>query len=225
MDEIDVTISLVLTDTNCFDTAERENMKVKQTVKQTASKQFCYFCTAEDGAAKGLIKIGCTNNIERRLKAFETKLYTSNVKLLAVMPAPIDGAIALERRLHERFAEYRAYRNEWFTPVPELMDYIARVNGDYSSNITEVAYSIPPEHGRISGYFETQQAITDYHKAMNYAVAVLFHTARYEKRVIAATKGITIYSPSHRSTPVRLHFAAHQEFAPALSATEQKKAA
>lgn len=60
-----------------------------------------------------LIKIGWTSQLDKRMKAMQTKA-------LATEP----GDIVRERQLHRRFAHLLARGNEWFHPGPDLITYI-----------------------------------------------------------------------------------------------------
>lgn len=94
-------------------------------------RRVVYFCRAASGMHKGQIKIGFCVNLQARVSDHEFS-YGTHIEVLAVMPASIEGARALEGALHERFAKTRDHhRNEWFNPTPEMMDYIDGVNGNY----------------------------------------------------------------------------------------------
>ncbi len=76
------------------------------------------------------IKIGWSGQVATRL----AQLQTGNpdpVRLLATMP----GGRALERRLHERFADARL-AGEWFAATPELMAYIELTRHDQDHDRT-----------------------------------------------------------------------------------------
>ena len=62
------------------------------------------------------IKIGFTTNLQKRM----TDLHPDEI--LATAP----GSLAVEKRLHGMFGEYRLV-GEWFKPAPALLAYIARV--------------------------------------------------------------------------------------------------
>ena len=64
------------------------------------------------------IKIGYSDNLPNRIRA-----YPPGSKLLAVEP----GDLTLEYQRHRQFEEYRAARNEWYRPAPELLAHIDRV--------------------------------------------------------------------------------------------------
>jgi hypothetical protein len=80
---------------------------------------------ARDGAsiyfadAGGQIKIGWSRKVSARLAQLQVGC-ASPLKLLGTMP----GGLAVERRIHERFAHLRL-SGEWFTAAPELLAYIA----------------------------------------------------------------------------------------------------
>ena len=76
-----------------------------------------YFIQRENG---GDIKIGYTNDIERRLKT----LQTGNADRLVVLGL-IRGDQALEASLHRKFAIHRVRKDgEWFRPALEIKSYI-----------------------------------------------------------------------------------------------------
>lgn len=68
-----------------------------------------------------LIKIGVTNDTRRRLISMQT-MSPDALVVLGVQICLRGGA--LEKDLHIKFAQHR-YRHEWFTPAPEILDYIA----------------------------------------------------------------------------------------------------
>lgn len=81
-----------------------------------------YFVQAE---IVGRIKIGYTSRdrAEERLAALEGASCVP-LRLLATCP----GSMELERKIHERFHEYRV-KGEWFKPGPRLIRYIAKIQG------------------------------------------------------------------------------------------------
>ena len=62
----------------------------------------------------GLIKIGTSCDVERRL-------YAIGGKVLATEP----GSYGLERERHHQFTDSRVGRTEWFQPTPALRQHIA----------------------------------------------------------------------------------------------------
>ena len=107
--------------------ATRRRQKDRQRNKQSARKQdirrrsqvwedshkhetLTYFL--ESG---GLIKIGSTNNVARRM-----------YHIAGQSPLPINllgTCLADEKDLHDLFASFR-HHGEWFIPSPEIMEYI-----------------------------------------------------------------------------------------------------
>lgn len=69
--------------------------------------------------ASGLVKIGWTSDIDRRVK-FIARAEQSELEVLATIP----GGANLERKLHIRFAADRI-RGEWFTLSPDIKGFIA----------------------------------------------------------------------------------------------------
>lgn len=71
------------------------------------------------------IKIGTSKRLAERLRS----LYHDEV--LAAEP----GSIALERRRHEQFREYRiAGQREWFSSAPALLFHINTVRDQFGTN-------------------------------------------------------------------------------------------
>lgn len=76
-----------------------------------------YFVRA---GSDGLIKIGTTSDVEKRLAKMQTD---SGVDLVLI--GVLTGGQELERKLHEQFSLYRA-RGEWFFPHSEILTFVAR---------------------------------------------------------------------------------------------------
>jgi hypothetical protein len=70
-------------------------------------------------SADGLIKIGTTSNLERRLSTMRVDS-PSELKLLGTLA----GGRKIEAALHSRFAEDRK-RGEWFAPSSSLLGFIS----------------------------------------------------------------------------------------------------
>ncbi len=77
-----------------------------------------YFIKREDDTH---IKIGVTNNIEKRSVQLERE-YRQKIEVLGVH----SGDREVEESLHDDFAEFRRGRTEWFEPVPRLLEYIKK---------------------------------------------------------------------------------------------------
>jgi T5orf172 domain len=71
--------------------------------------------------AGGSIKIGWSKKVSARLAQLQTGSAVP-IKLLGTMP----GGLAVERRVHARFAHLRL-SGEWFTAAPELLAYVDEV--------------------------------------------------------------------------------------------------
>jgi len=69
----------------------------------------------------GPIKIGCSENVDARLRQLET-LYRRPVALLGTMPGDDDR----ETEIHERFRHLRFGRKEQFRPAEDLMAFIGK---------------------------------------------------------------------------------------------------
>jgi hypothetical protein len=79
-----------------------------------------YFIQGEGG---GPIKIGHATYVKSRLKELQSG---SPVKLVVLATTP--GREREERALHDRFASHRLH-GEWFSPAPELLEYIRGIAG------------------------------------------------------------------------------------------------
>lgn len=73
------------------------------------------------GGDEGPIKIGVSNDPQRRLKGLQTG-YPYPLQILAT----IEGGAMLEIEYHERFAEHRLH-GEWFAPHPDILAEIERL--------------------------------------------------------------------------------------------------
>lgn len=74
------------------------------------------------GGDTGAIKIGIARDPERRLATLQCG---SPIKLRIMASGP--GSHHDERTLHARFAEHRLH-GEWFSPAPEILTEIDRIN-------------------------------------------------------------------------------------------------
>jgi uncharacterized protein YozE (UPF0346 family) len=71
------------------------------------------------------IKIGITSGrVEKRMATVQTAR-GHKLSVLATIP----GTTKFERALHERFAQHRL-KGEWFRPHPDILEYIAQLQGD-----------------------------------------------------------------------------------------------
>jgi hypothetical protein len=84
---------------------------------------FLYFIQAESGP----IKIGISDNVERRLANIRNQLY-EDATLLAVF----HGDRRLEQRLHRSLKRYRL-RGEWFDPHPHVLRAIEDLAADHKA--------------------------------------------------------------------------------------------
>jgi hypothetical protein len=71
--------------------------------------------------AGGPVKIGCSDDVERRQRQLERD-YGRPLVLLATM----EGGRQEETEIHGRFAHLRFGNREQFRPAPELMEFIER---------------------------------------------------------------------------------------------------
>ncbi len=105
---------------------------------------FVYFFQVESG----LIKIGKTDNPEKRRK----ELQTANHEKLELLHYTTGGR-ALEKHLHEKFKKYNK-SSEWFWPEDEIIKFIdsIRVEDEYFGRIDSIVsfalkqgYKIPDD--------------------------------------------------------------------------------
>jgi hypothetical protein len=68
----------------------------------------------------GLIKIGTTNYLYRRIKQLAAE-WNHPITLLGF----VYGRFGKEAALHARFADYR-HRSEWFYPHPDILGFITK---------------------------------------------------------------------------------------------------
>lgn len=76
------------------------------------------------GTRSGMVKIGATDSLKRRLG----ELQTGSPEPLEVL-ALVEGGADQERMLHERFSDARAL-GEWFHPHNELLSFIEKLARD-----------------------------------------------------------------------------------------------
>ena len=70
----------------------------------------------------GLIKIGWTSDLERRMRE-----YQPDSRLLAVFP----GTVKNEKALHRKFSHLMTHGREWFPIAPQIEEEIARVVAEF----------------------------------------------------------------------------------------------
>jgi hypothetical protein len=80
---------------------------------------YVYFIEAAVLDGRGQLKIGVANSPQGRLDDLQ-KASPVKLKLIATIP---NGGYALERRLHEMFADERLH-GEWFRPSERLLTWI-----------------------------------------------------------------------------------------------------
>ncbi len=78
-------------------------------------------------SAFGPIKIGVSSDPAQRLKGLQTS-HPVKLSLLAV----VHGAGPLEGEYHRKFDEHRL-EGEWFSPAPDILAEIARLNSEQSA--------------------------------------------------------------------------------------------
>lgn len=81
---------------------------------------------------KKFVKIGCTDNVQNRLK----QLQTGNallLKLLAILP----GSYQSEQLIHELFGSLKtSANNEWFRYTDKLKDFVQAIQ--YNTDVTDI---------------------------------------------------------------------------------------
>lgn len=98
-------------------TKYREEAAERRRLRQ---RRWVYFIRSGE---TGPIKIGISRDVARR----KGELEREEKEKLTVL-ATVEGTMADERTLHQRFAEHRLH-GEWFAPVPELLSHIATLGG------------------------------------------------------------------------------------------------
>lgn len=79
----------------------------------------------------GAIKIGRTRKLGERIAS----LQTGNSKKLRLLAFTIEYGEMSETNLHLIFDEHHIH-GEWFTPAPEILDFIARIRWNQKSEIS-----------------------------------------------------------------------------------------
>lgn len=90
----------------------------------------------------GLIKIGISNNPDIRLKTLKNQL---NEDIVIIKTLPFAN---YEKELHKKYHCYNAYYKgytEWFTPYPDLLEFIESVN---ESNFEKNFKKIKPKYAK-----------------------------------------------------------------------------
>lgn len=85
-------------------------------------------------SAAGPVKIGRARRIEFRLR----ELRLSSPVALDIA-ATVEGPPDLERQYHHKFAAHRLH-GEWFTPAPEILAEIERLNAGSSPQTGSIGY-------------------------------------------------------------------------------------
>jgi hypothetical protein len=99
--------------------------ELKETTERLAGSngldadESCYFI---EGVGTGLIKIGFTGSVKRRLQTLRT-MSPTELRVLAVFR----GGCVLEKRLHQELAAARVH-GEWFRDCPELRAALERLS-------------------------------------------------------------------------------------------------
>jgi hypothetical protein len=103
--------------------AERERIVQRIVAAEQARSRVTGDCVYFiQGMKGGPIKIGHSRDVEKRIKELQTGFPTKLI-VLALLP----GSRSTEASLHRRFKKYRLH-GEWFSPAPELLEYIRSVN-------------------------------------------------------------------------------------------------
>ena len=98
--------------------AENKLLAYVQAKEAAKRPVYIYFLTADHPGFP--IKIGTTITHKMRMQKLQTAI-PYKIKMLAIMP--IDDTL-FERRLHRKF-EHLRLNGEWFSPAPELLEYIS----------------------------------------------------------------------------------------------------
>lgn len=106
---------------NCTE-GKQKAMWLNMAIRDEKESKVYFLLITSDGENKGregLIKIGYTINLSRRLSTYRIK----NGLKFEVMGVMRGGPI-LERHLHEKFSSYLVHGVEWFQSAPELIGWI-----------------------------------------------------------------------------------------------------
>ena len=89
--------------------------------------------------SSGLIRIGVTSNLHRRIH----EAMVGNDRRVVLVGA-ISGTNVLKRKLHRSFSEYYSH-GEWFHPVKELVDFFFSFREPTFQEVFETLHNIGPD--------------------------------------------------------------------------------
>ncbi len=95
---------------------------------------YLYFISNE---RQKVVKIGITNNPQKRLKTFQTAHYEKLIILKVVKVSNRMLAFQLETALHKKFQKYHI-RGEWFKLTPTLFRFIENFQEDRISLVEKL---------------------------------------------------------------------------------------
>lgn len=92
---------------------------------RTTHAPLVYFIAFSDAENTRWIKIGCTGDLDNRIRGMRAHGDTHEMRdlvVLGVMP----GGFGIETAVHRRFKALRVFGREWFRPAPSLLKFIIR---------------------------------------------------------------------------------------------------
>ncbi len=130
---------------------------------------YVYFLKRRDGA----IKIGTSVDVSGRIK------YHASKHGYLLFLGSIPGSFSTEQSLHDKFIEHRIdKREEWFSPAPELMDWIHANAIEYlpeEGNAASKRIPVRPDtHADINDFKHGMGSSTD--EAIRFMFHLLLHT-------------------------------------------------
>jgi len=90
-----------------------------------------FMCLYFVKGSSGYIKIGRTNNFDKRLSEIRRATTDEHVEVLQVFHGEDDFVIAAERDLHFRLTEHR-FKGEWYFDTPEVHGALLDVDREFN---------------------------------------------------------------------------------------------
>ena len=94
--------------------------------------------------SSGYVKIGRTNNFDKRLSEIRRATTDSDVEILAIFHADPDTIISRERQLHIDL-EGSNFKGEWFHDTPEVREALTSCDREFNKSweIEDTGVSCP----------------------------------------------------------------------------------
>jgi T5orf172 domain len=96
----------------------RQQRRGTQILQGDKKRRYVYFV---QGEKTGLLKIGCSSDVQRRLRDMQGG--SPDVLRVIKVFGPICQAYRIEQAFHDAFTEHRKH-GEWFTPDKALLAYV-----------------------------------------------------------------------------------------------------